>query len=70
MLSGSKYIENIGSKNMSMLIKLHIDSEAKFGDRGCKKLRDHLLLCASLKTLSLTYCGLTARAMKVYAQYA
>ena len=64
MLSGSKYIENIGSKNMSMLTKLHIDSEAKFGDRGCKKLCDHLLLCASLKTLSLTYCGLTARAMK------
>ena len=51
-------------QNLTFLTELCIDAEKRFGDRGCEKLCKHLVNCASLHTLSLTYCGLTTRAMK------
>jgi hypothetical protein len=53
----------------SSILKLYIDSEPLFGDRGCVKLMKHLLFNTELQLLSLTNCKLGSRSAILFAKY-
>ena len=58
-----------GSNSKSNLVKLYIDSEPLFGDRGCVKLMKHILQNSQLQVLSLTNCNLGSRSAALFGKY-
>lgn len=56
-------------KHRPTLLKLYIEGELKFGDRGAVELFKYLQYNSTLKLLSIRECGLTGRSALAFARY-